>query len=140
VIRACVLAAAVFAAVSAAVQPAAAQPACNPALPGGKQLESARFSLGYRAVPDTIVVGRHFALELAVCPKTGIQAPENVSVDAHMPEHRHGMNYKAQVGAAPGGRYKAEGLMFHMPGRWEFVFDVRSGGKTDRLTQSIVLE
>ena len=133
--RACVLAAALLAAL-----PAAAQPACSAALPGGKQLESARFSLGYRPVPGAIAVGRHFALELAVCPKSGVQAPESVGVDAHMPEHRHGMNYKAQVGAAPGGRYKAEGLMFHMPGRWEFVFDVRSGGKTDRLTQSIVLE
>lgn len=116
-----------------------AQP-CNPALPGGKQLESARYSLGYRALPESLAVGRHFTLELAVCPKAGSQAPESVRVDAHMPEHRHGMNYQAKVVARPGGRYQAEGLMFHMPGRWEFVFDVRAAGKTDRLTQSIVLE
>ena len=116
-----------------------AQP-CSPALTGGKQLESARFSLGYRAVPEALAVGRHFALELAVCPKAGTQAPESVRVDAHMPEHRHGMNYQARVVAAPGGRYRADGLMFHMPGRWEFVFDLRAAGKTDRLTQSIVLE
>lgn len=132
--RACVLAAALL------LPPAGAAQACSPALPGGKQLESARFSLGYRTVPGAIAVGRHFALELAVCPKGGAQVPESVRVDAHMPEHRHGMNYKAQVVAAPGGRYTAEGLMFHMPGRWELIFDVRSGGKTDRLTQSVTLE
>lgn len=119
---------------------AAAAQTCTPALPGAKQLESARFALGYRTVPEKVAVGNHFALELVVCPKSGVQAPESVRVDAHMPEHRHGMNYKAEVAAAPGGRYTAEGLMFHMPGRWEFVFDLRSGGKTDRLIQSIVLE
>ena len=113
---------------------------CSPVLPGGTQLESARYSLGYRAVPGKPAVGKHFSLEIAVCPKPGTAAPESVRVDAHMPEHRHGMNYKAQVVAASGGRYQADGLMFHMPGRWEFIFDVRSSGRTDRLTQSFVLE
>jgi hypothetical protein len=113
---------------------------CSPVLQGGKQLESARFSVGFRTNPGTPAVGKHFALELAVCPKAETATPESVRVDAHMPEHRHGMNYKAQVFASPGGRYKAEGLMFHMPGRWEFVFDVRSGGRTDRLTYSVVLD
>jgi hypothetical protein len=39
-----------------------------------------------------------------------------------------------------GGRYRAEGLMFHMPGRWEFVFDVRAGGRTERLLRSVRIE
>ena len=132
--RAGVLAAALLLPAVAAAQD------CSPVLPGGTQLESARYSLGYRAVPGKPAVGKHFSLEIAVCPKPGTAAPESVRVDAHMPEHRHGMNYKAQVVAASGGRYQADGLMFHMPGRWEFIFDVRSGGSTDRLTQSFVLE
>ena len=132
--RAGVLAAALLLPAVAAAQD------CSPVLPGGTQLESARYSLGYRAVPGKPAVGKHFSLELAICPKPGTAAPESVRVDAHMPEHRHGMNYKAQVVAASGGRYQADGLMFHMPGRWEFIFDVRSSGRTDRLTQSFVLE
>lgn len=132
--RAGVLAAALLLPAVAAAQD------CSPVLPGGTQLESARYSLGYRAVPGKPAVGKHFSLEIAVCPKPGTAAPESVRVDAHMPEHRHGMNYKAQVVAASGGRYNADGLMCHMPGRWEFIFDVRSSGRTDRLTQSFVLE
>ena len=132
--RAGVLAAALLLPAVAAAQD------CSPVLPGGTQLESARYSLGYRAVPGKPAVGKHFSLELAICPKPGTAAPESVRVDAHMPEHRHGMNYKAQVVAASGGRYQADGLMFHMPGRWEFIFDVRSSGRTDRLTQSFILE
>ena len=29
--------------------------------------------------------------------------------------------------------------MFHMPGKWEFVFEVRAGGKTDRLASAFQL-
>ncbi len=114
--------------------------ACSPVLPGGKVVESTRFSVGFRTQPEEIAVGRHFSVELAVCPKSGAQLPENLRVDAHMPDHRHGMNYKTEIVHAPEGRYRVNGLMFHMPGRWEFIFDVRAGGKTDRLTQSVVLE
>ena len=70
----------------------------------------------------------------------GQPAPESLRVDAYMPEHKHGMNYRTTVKPAEGGRYQAEGFMFHMPGRWDFIFEVRSGGKTDRVTRSIVLE
>ena len=118
---------------------AGAQP-CDSTMEGATQLESPRFSLGYRVQPEKIAVGRHFGVEVAVCPKSGTQMPDSVTVDARMPEHRHGMNYKAQVVRTAAGHFKAEGLMFHMPGRWEFVFDLRSGDRTDRVTQSIVLE
>lgn len=114
--------------------------ACTSELAGGTQLESARFSLSFRTQPGKIGVGRHFAVEFAVCPKDSAHALESLRVDAHMPDHRHGMNYAAQLTAAAGGRYRAEGLLFHMPGRWEFVFDLRSGDRTDRLTQSVLLE
>lgn len=115
--------------------------ACDAELAGGSRLESARFVVGFRTEPQTVAVGKHFAVTITVCPKAGVQPPESVSVDAFMPEHRHGMNYKAQVtSASPPGSYHASGLMFHMPGRWEFVFDVRSGDRTDRLTRPIVVQ
>lgn len=114
--------------------------ACGADLPGAKSVESARYVVAYRTEPERVAVGKHFSVEMAVCPKGGAQPPESVRVDAHMPDHRHGMNYKARVVPAAGDRYRAEGLMFHMPGRWEFVFDLRGAGKTDRLTQSHVLE
>jgi hypothetical protein len=113
---------------------AAALPACD--LPGGgaQRIESRSHVVLYRASPEPRV-GEHFALEFAVCP-----APEAVRVDATMPEHRHGMNYRPAVTAQGGGRYRAEGLMFHMAGRWELVFEVRAGGGTERLARSLRLE
>jgi hypothetical protein len=113
----------------------AAAQACD--LPGGEaqKIETARHLVLYRTRPAPPRVGEHFVLEFAVCP-----APEAVRVDAWMPEHRHGMNYRPTVAAQGEGRYRAEGLMLHMPGRWELVFEVRSGGATERIAQSIRIE
>ena len=75
-------------------------------------------------------------LELAACPKTGAAVSGRVRLDAHMPEHRHGMNYRVKVVPLADGRYRSEGWLFHMPGRWEFVFDLGA----ERLTNSIRIE
>jgi YtkA-like len=112
---------------------APAAQACE--LPGGaaQSIQSANVVIAYRTAP--LRVGEHFAVEFAVCP-----APQAVTLDAWMPDHRHGMNYKPAIAALGGGRYRAEGLMFHMPGRWEFVFEVRAGGRTERLAHSVRVE
>ena len=118
--------------------------ACHPELEGPKgtnpkSIESKNYAIRYRTQPEKIMIGQHFAVELALCAKEGAAVPESVRVDAHMPEHRHGMNYKTTVSSSGTARYRAEGLMFHMPGRWEYIFEVRAGGATERLTSSVVL-
>lgn len=113
---------------------APAAQACE--LPGGpaERLQSATHTILYRAAP-ALRVGAHFALELAVCP-----APGELLVDAWMPEHRHGMNYRPSVTALGDGRYRAEGLLFHMPGRWEYRFELRGGGGTERFAHAVRVE
>lgn len=118
--------------------------ACTPELPGAKgakaqTIDSAEYALAYRTQPEKIAIGQHFAVELALCAKGSAAAADSVRVDAHMPEHRHGMNYKTVVTATGAQRYRAEGLMFHMPGRWEYVFEVRAAGAIERLTTSVVM-
>ena len=115
----------------------AAHAACDPP---GERIESVRYLLGYRTVPPGIAVGEPFSIEFSLCPKSGAPLPQSVRVDAHMPEHRHGMNYRATVDPLGTGGYRAAGLMFHMPGRWELVFELRAGGASERLTRSIVVE
>ena len=85
-----------------------------------------------------IVVGKLFAVEVQVCPAHAVLA----RVDATMPEHQHGMNYRPSVqriGNAKDGRWRADGLMFHMPGRWELRFDVQADGRTEKLTNTVML-
>ena len=124
---------ALIAAAFAATYAGGAQ-ACE--LPPGTRLESKRVALSYRTVPAKIAVGEQFVLELAACPKSGTALSERVKLDAQMPEHRHGMNYRPSLKPMGGGRYRSEGWLFHMPGRWEFLFDVDG----ERLTHSVRIE
>lgn len=105
-------------------------------LPRGARVESDRLAVSYRTIPPSIEVGKPFVLELAACAKQGGAVSERVKLDAHMPEHRHGMNYRTRVVATGPGRFHSEGWLFHMPGRWEFVFDIGP----ERLTHSVRVE
>ena len=105
-------------------------------LPPGVRLESERLALSYRTIPSKVVVGEHFVLELAVCPKQSIKYSHRIELDAHMPEHRHGMNYRPGLTQLGEGKYRSEGWLFHMPGRWEFVFEIGA----ERITDSVRVE
>jgi len=111
--------------------------ACTPALEG-TTLESARYVLVFQEKPAR-EVGKHFTLEIATCSKPGSPEPESLKVDAHMPEHRHGMNYAPSLTKLGPGRWRADGLMLHMPGKWEFVFALRSKDSSDVLRSSFLL-
>lgn len=129
---------------AAAAQPAAAPAAkaagdCGTGLPGGSRATSANYTIAWRADPQKIPVGRHFAVDLLVCPKTGSAVATAVAIDARMPSHGHGMNYKPTLKPVGENRYRAEGLMFHMPGQWEMVFDLRAGDTVERATQVMMV-
>jgi hypothetical protein len=113
--------------------------ACGEALGAGAQrIDSARFQLAYKPAPAPVPVGRFFAIDFVLCPRDGAAPPAEVRVDATMPEHKHGMNYRPSVKTFAPGQYRAEGLMFHMPGRWELVFELHGAGTAPlRLTQSL---
>ncbi len=116
--------------------------ACTPAFKGATAVQSPRYTVAWRTQPAGIAVGQHFAVDFVVCPKAGAAAPKELRIDAQMPEHGHGMNYKAVVTPVKSegdGRYRADGLMFHMPGRWELMFELR-GDAIDRLVAEVILK
>jgi hypothetical protein len=101
---------------------------------------NAHYEIAFAVVPAPIVTGALFALDIAVCPRAGVTPPTGLAVDAVMPEHRHGMNYRPTVAARGPGAYRAEGLLFHMPGRWDLLFDVATGAGIERLTATLHLQ
>jgi len=127
-----------FAATSAPAAAPAPPDACERAAgePGAHRLDAPRALLVYRTEPPVIRVGRPFRVVASVCAKASGTAFDDVRVDAQMPLHRHGMNY-APILSREGGRIVATGLNFHMPGRWQFVFDLRGAGATERLTHDV---
>ena len=118
----------------------AAAEACDlpPGFTPSGRVESAGITVMFRTLPPAIELGRHFAVEALVCG--GETPPVLTRVDAQMPEHRHGMNYRPTLAAKGSGRYLAEGLLFHMPGRWELSFDVEDGSRRTRLATDVVVE
>jgi hypothetical protein len=94
----------------------------------------------YRTVPATIEIGQHFAVEAVLCPALPPDAAAGVRVDARMPEHRHGMNYRPRITRKDARTWVAEGLLFHMPGLWQLTFDIERGGRVEHLSADIDLE
>lgn len=126
---------------------APARSACGDDLPTAHRLLAGGSSpadalqIAFAPRPAPLQAGRHFALDIVVCPAPGQAVPATLAVDADMPAHRHGMNYRASVTALGGGRFRAEGLLFHMAGRWRLIFDLPAadGQPARRLTREIDL-
>ena len=100
---------------------------------------SERYMLAFRPEPMRLEVGLPFTLLMNVCTKRDEPA-ELVAVDATMPEHKHGMNYRPTIVSLGDGRYRVDGLVFHMPGRWELAIDVRAGEESERLSHEFVVK
>ena len=100
---------------------------------------SRQHMIAFRPDPIRLEVGQPFTLLLNVCTRRNEPA-ELVAVEATMPAHKHGMNYTPTIVSRGDGRFRAEGMLFHMPGTWEVAFDVRSDDRTERLTHEFILK
>jgi hypothetical protein len=84
--------------------------------------------------PRVPAAGELFTVTAVVHEKDGRPMERGkVTLDARMPQHGHGMETKpvqdegtctGDVCTHPGGRYRAEGFKFHMPGAWTVTIDV----------------
>lgn len=114
----------------------AAQACPLPSAAGGEQrIAQAGIELAWQAEAGRLAVGQPFALRVQICPASA----KLLQVDATMPEHRHGMNYRPSVKPLGDARWHVEGLLWHMAGRWELAFEVDAGGERQWLRQSITL-
>jgi hypothetical protein len=123
------------AAVLGALTPAVVACPLPAAQAGEQRLGQGAVQLAWTTEPDRLAVGRPFALSVQLCPI----GAKLLRVDATMPEHRHGMNYRPSVKALGDGRWRAEGLLWHMAGRWELAVEVENGGERLWLKQSVLL-
>lgn len=127
---------------------AAAQGACPPGEADGTVVRKGELVLAYRPVlnPDKgpkanrIPMAKHFALEVQLCDKGGVSGAQLTKADATMPEHKHGMNYRPVVTPLGDGRFRVEGMMFHMTGHWQLAFEVQTGKQVTRFTHDVQIE
>lgn len=114
---------------------------CDPVAqdPTWTQLTAPSVTLNYHFIPNAAAVNQPLEIELIVCPQPGAAAPEKVRVDARMPAHGHGMNYRPKATQIAAGHYRFDGFILHMPGQWQLIFDVMQAGQRTRLTADLEL-
>ena len=84
-----------------------------------------------------IPMARHFALDVQLCDRGGVSGAQLTKADASMPAHKHGMNYRPTIKPLGNGRFRVDGMMFHMAGRWQLAFEVQAGKEITRLTHDV---
>ena len=102
---------------------------------GGERIAGELWTAWWRSEPAPIPVSAHFSIRFHLCGPP----VDRVAVRGWMPVHRHGMNYRPLV-ALDDLSGTAEGLLFHMPGRWQLILDVRGAAGREKLIAETVLE
>lgn len=89
-----------------------------------------------------MVVSEPISLQVTVC---GPQAVDTqVTLDATMPAHGHGMNYKPEQTVSnetdDEKTVQVEGIVLHMPGQWRWFVELELAGKKSTLTHDFLLD
>ena len=101
------------------------------------------YGVRYVASPTPIPLNQPFTLDVSITPKSSGGATGrdlSLGVDAVMPDHQHGMNTQPRIRHRSGHRFRIDGMLFHMAGRWELYFDITEGAVTERAQIDIHLE
>lgn len=89
----------------------------------------ADFIVHWSTRPNTIPINDFFEVDVQLLDRKGAPLTKAIlDVDAAMPQHRHGMNHRSHMESLGDGRWRAEDMLFHMPGDWVLYFDVEQHG------------
>lgn len=114
------------------------------------ETKGGKYKISFATDPSPIPLSRLFAVDSVVTDSAGVPVTEgSLGIDATMPHHGHGMSTRPEnmVGSClpsgkcrhEGGKYRTEGMKFHMPGEWtvEFVVDGPAGTDSARVVLAI---
>jgi len=91
------------------------------------------YALAMETNPTPIQVGKVFSARLHICDHQARPFTGRLKAGATMPLHKHGMNYRPSVSVLGDGKFRLDGYVFHMPGMWQFSFDLKASDGTERL-------
>ena len=98
------------------------------------------FTVEMRFLPTPVPLNEPFTVDFNMTAKPADRSTMTVEVDARMPAHFHGMTRVPKVTRQADGSWRAEGMRFHMPGRWEIHVDVTRNGVTERAQTDVILK
>lgn len=102
---------------------------------------SKQIQISYQSALQPIAINKmhHWIIEIKTLDGFAVE-DANVQVTGGMPEHNHGLPTSPQVTEHLGdGRYRVEGMRFHMNGQWEIKISVKRDGLDELVTILLVL-
>ncbi len=99
------------------------------------------YKISFEAELDPIEINKIHAWVITVRTSSGdAVTTADISVLGGMPLHDHGMPTRPRVTDYLGdGRYRLEGMRFHMNGHWEVSVTVKADGKIDTVVITLDL-
>ena len=117
----------------------ATSPPCLAPAAGYITLAHKGYQLHFRPSAAPIPVGSPFSLDIVMCPRDGGTLVQDMGVDAKMPDHGHGMLYRAALVRLDEHRWSARGLLFHMRGSWRLSFTLKSTSDVEVLVHDVTV-
>lgn len=102
---------------------------------------SKRIEISYQSALQPIVINRmhHWIVEIKTLDGLAVEHAD-VQVTGGMPAHNHGLPTSPKVTEYLGdGRYRVEGIRFHMNGLWEIRISVKRDGLDELVTIPLAL-
>ncbi len=98
------------------------------------------YTVHYESTLDPIEINRIHSWTLVVTRDGKPVEGAEILVSGGMPEHDHGMPTRPRITAdLGGGRYRLDGMRFHMNGDWEIVLEIDASGSRDTVVITVVL-
>jgi hypothetical protein len=103
--------------------------------------DAGHFTVSFRSELQPLVINKIHSWVLQVEDNDGEAiVGATISVVGGMPEHNHGLPTAPEVTATLGdGRYRVEGMRFHMRGYWEIRVSIDNGIRRDSVTIPVSL-
>lgn len=98
------------------------------------------YTVRYASTLDPIDINRMHSWTIVVTANGEPVEGARIEVSGGMPVHDHGMPTRPRATAElGGGRYRIDGMRFHMNGEWEVALEILADGKRDTVVIALVL-
>ena len=95
--------------------------------------------LHYQLPKKSMSVGSFFSMDFDICKDSKSLPIQDLKINAMMPAHGHGMNYKTEITHLSNYQFKLKNLNFHMPGLWQITLKVITSSSSELFKINISL-